>query len=322
MNRRSKLHLLNVNCEHMKKILITGASGMVGKHLTKALTEKGYLVHALVRKPQPDTPQVKYFTWDVEKGIIDKTCIEDVDAIVHLAGENIGKKPWSKRVRTHILQSRTDSIGLLYKLLATVDHQIKLVVSASGTGYYGSKCDELLNEDRVPADDFLGQTCFAWEMAVAKGRSLGLRTLSLRSGVIFAKDQGILPKLAAPIKLGLGATLGNGKQYLSWIHLDDAVAMYIYALEHPTLQGVYNMVAPEPVTNKQLNRQIAKILGKPLWLPPVPAFVLKSILGKMSDLLLDSTRVSPEKIIKAGFRFQYPTLETALKNIFSKEDRP
>ncbi|MFC0317781.1 TIGR01777 family oxidoreductase [Olivibacter oleidegradans] len=305
----------------MKRILITGASGMVGEHLTAALTKKGYIVHALVRKPQRDSEQVKYFTWNVEEGIIDKTCIEEVDAIVHLAGENIGKRPWSKNVRTKILKSRTDSIGLIYKLLSTGNHQVKQVVSASGTGYYGNKRDELLSEDRVPADDFLGQTCFAWEMAVAKGRSLGLRTVSLRCGVVFAKEGGALSKIAAPIKLGLGATLGSGKQYIPWIHIQDAVNMYIYALEHPGLQGVYNMVAPEPVTNKQLNQQIAKILGKPLWLPPVPAFVLKSIMGKMSELLLDSAKVSPDKILNAGFRFTYPTIETALKHIFEREKR-
>lgn len=294
---------------------------MVGEHLTEALIKKGYTVNALVRKLRPDTEQVKYFAWDVEKGTIDKTCIEEVDAIVHLAGENIGKKPWSKHIRTKILKSRTDSIALIYKLLQAADHQITQVVSASGTGYYGNKRDEVLNEDRVPADDFLGQTCFAWEMAVAKGRSLGLRTISLRCGVIFAKEGGALPKLAAPIKLGLGATLGNGKQYIPWIHLEDAVNMYVYALEHPGLQGVYNMVAPEPVTNKQLNRQLAKTLGKPLWLPPVPAFVLRSIMGKMSELLLDSTKVSPDKIINAGFHFAYPTVETALANIFEKEQK-
>lgn len=305
----------------MKKILITGASGMVGEHLTTALTKKGYIVHALVRKARPDTEQVKHFTWDVEKGIIDKTCIEEVDAIVHLAGENIGKKPWSKNIRTKILKSRTDSIALVYKLLSTVDHQVKQVVSASGTGYYGDKRDELLNEDRVPSDDFLGQTCFAWEMAVAKGRSLGLRTVSLRCGVVFTKKGGALSKLSAPIKLGLGATLGNGKQYIPWIHIEDAVNMYIYALEHPGLHGVYNMVAPEPITNKQLNQQIAKILGKPLWLPPVPAFVLKSIMGKMSELLLDSARVSADKIVNAGFRFTYPTVEAALENILEREKK-
>jgi len=300
-------------------VLITGASGMVGTELVTPLIQRGYRIHALTRKLPSEAHQVAYFTWDVEKQIIDEACIKGVGAIIHLAGENIGKKPWSKRVRNQILKSRTDSIDLLYQLLATVDHQVRCVISASATGYYGNRRDELLHEDRVPADDFLGSTCFAWEMAVAKGRSLGLRTVSLRSGVVFASNKGTLPKLAAPIKLGLGAALGNGKQYIPWIHMADVVNMYIYALEHPELHGVYNMVAPETITNKQLNQQLAKVLHKPLWLPPIPAFALKTILGKMSELLLDSTKVSPDKIIQAGFKFQYPTTDAALKNIFGKE---
>jgi len=302
-----------------RTVLITGASGMIGTALIARLVQKGYHVHALTRKLRPNTQQVTYFIWNVENGIIDQACVEGVSAIIHLAGENIGKKPWSKRVRNQILKSRIDSIDLIYQLLATANHQVACVISASATGYYGNRGNELLNEDRVPADDFLGRTCFAWEMAVAKGRSLGLRTVSLRSGVVFAPNKGTLPKLIAPIKLGLGAPFGNGKQFIPWIHITDAVSTYVYALEHAALHGVYNMVAPETITNKQLNQQLAKALHKPLWLPPIPAFALKTILGKMSELLLDSTRVSPDKIIRAGFQFQYPTIDAALQNIFSKK---
>lgn len=300
------------------KVLVTGASGMVGAKLIAILVEKGYLIHALSRKAHPDTDKIKYFSWNVDQGKIDKQCIDGVDAIIHLAGENIGKKPWSKRVRTHILKSRTDSIALIYQLLANYPHQVKHVISASGTGYYGNRREELLTEDRTPADDFLGQTCFAWELAVAKGRSYGLRTVSLRSGIILSKDQGALPKIAAPVRMGLGASLGNGKQYLPWIHVDDAVSMYVFALENQGVHGVYNMAAPETVTNKQFNQTLAKVLGKPLWLPPVPAFLLKSILGKMSETLLDSAKISPEKIVNAGFHFTYPTLKEALEAIYQQ----
>jgi len=299
------------------KVLVTGASGLVGSKLIQALVEKGHQVHAIGRKSHPDTATIKYFTWNIERGEIDKQCIEKVDAIIHLAGENIGKKPWSKRVRTTILKSRTDSIALIYQLLDSNPHQVKHVISASGTGYYGNRRNELLTEDRTPADDFLGQTCFEWELAVAKGRTYGLRIVSLRSGIILDKKKGALPKMVNAIRLGLGASLGNGKQYMPWIHLDDAVNTYLFALENLGIQGVYNMVAPETVTNQQLNQAIAKTLGKPLWLPPVPAFVLKSILGKMSEVLLDSAKVSPEKIVNAGFQFKYPTIKEALEAIYT-----
>jgi len=290
---------------------------MVGKALTTALAQKGYQVHALVRRNMPDTKQVSYFFWDIEKGIIDKACMEDVEAIIHLAGENIGKKPWSRKIRTGILNSRVDSLALLYKLLPATPHCVKCVISASATGYYGDNGEEWLTEDKAPADDFLGQTCLAWEQIVAQGKLYGLRTVSLRTGIILDKEQGILPMIAAPIKIGFGAPLGNGKQYFPWIHLQDVVRAYLFSLEHNGLHGAYNLVAPEAVTNKQLNQTLAKVLQKPLWLPPIPAFMLRVVLGKMSDSLLHSTRVSAEKLSNAGFSFEYPKLKKALTEIFT-----
>lgn len=302
----------------MQRILISGATGLIGKALIKALINKGYIVNALVRKPQADTENIHYFTWNVEDGIIDKACIEDVDAIIHLAGTNISKKPWSRNVRSAILKSRTDSIALIYSLLASGNHQVKTVVSASATGYYGNRAEELLTEEKPPADDFLGQTCLAWEQAVANGRSYGLRTVALRCGMVLTEEGGALPVLTKPISLGFGAPLGNGKQYIPWIHLADAAAMYIFALEHLGLNGAYNMVAPQIITNQQLNQEIAKKLGKPLWLPPIPAFILRGILGKMSAIVLDSTKVSAERIINAGFKFKYPTLREALTATYAE----
>lgn len=299
----------------MQRILISGATGLIGKALTDALVNKGYTVNALVRKSQTDVKNIHYFTWNVEEGIIDKTCIEDVDAIVHLAGANISKKPWSRSVRTRVLKSRTDSIALIFSLLSS-NHRVKTVISASGTGYYGARGEELLTEEKAPADDFLGQACLAWEQAVANGQSYGLRTVSLRCGMVLTKNGGALPILAGPIAMGLGAALGNGKQYTPWIHLEDVVNMYIFALEHPGLSGVYNMVAPQVVTNRQLNQEIAKKLGKPLWLPSVPAFLLRGVLGKMSAVVLDSTKVSAERILNAGFKFKHPTLPEALGAIY------
>lgn len=290
---------------------------MVGKALTMTLVKKGYQVHALVRKDTSDAKQVRYFFWDIDKGIIDKACIEGVEAIIHLAGESIGKKPWSRKIRTRILNSRIDSLALLYKLLSAAPHHVRCVISASATGYYGDKADEWLTEDKAPADDFLGQTCLAWEQIVAQGKLYGLRTVSLRTGAILSKEGGVLPTMVAPIKLGFGASLGNGKQYFPWIHLQDVVHAYLFALEHEGLHGAYNLVAPEVVTNKQLNQAIAKVLQKPLWLPPIPAVMLRVVLGKMSNILLHSARVSAEKITNAGFSFTYPKLEEALTEILT-----
>lgn len=302
----------------MNKILVTGASGLVGKALVAALIDKGYTINVLSRKAKPNTSSISYFTWDLEAGTIDKACLAEVDAIVHLAGAGIAKKPWSKNVRANILKSRTDSIQLIYQLLQSTPHQVKTVVSASGTGYYGDRRDELLTEERVPADDFLGQTCLAWEQVVSQAASYGIRTVSLRSGIILSKDGGALPLMAKPVKLGFGTSLGSGKQYIPWIHLEDAVDMYIFALEHDRLRGVYNMVAPETITNKTLNRALAQTLGRPLWMPPLPAFLIRSVLGKMSDLLLYSTRVSAERISNTGFKFKYPTIQEALSAIYKK----
>lgn len=299
------------------KILLTGATGFVGKALEKALVEQGHTLHSLTRNVLPDEESIRRFTWDIKKKQIDPNCIQGVDAIIHLAGSNIAAKPWSKSVRAEILNSRTDSIRLIYSLLANnADHTVKTIISSSATGYYSDRGNEELTEDKAPADDFLGQTCNAWENAVEEGKTFGLRCVFLRSGIVLDRYGGALPKLAAPIKLGLGTSLGHGKQWIPWIHLEDAVAQYIFALEHDGLNGPYNMVAPEPVTNEMLTRELAKALNKPLWLPPIPAVLIKTVMGKMSEIVLSSTKASAERISNAGFKFKYPGLEQAIKSIY------
>jgi len=300
----------------MKTVLISGATGMLGRALTDILCNKGYQIHALVRKELRDTEQIKYFQWNVEEGIIDSRCIENVDAIIHLAGMNIGKKPWSKRVRQQILKSRTDSINIIYKLLTALSHQVRTVISSSGTGYYGDRGDKLMTEDQLPSDNFLGQTCLAWEQAVALGSKYGLRCVYLRGGIILDKDQGALPILTKPFRFGFSPTFGNGKQWMPWIHIQDAVNMYCFALENEGLHGAYNMVAPENTTNRQFSRYLAEQLHAPKWLPPIPAFLLRTVIGQMSTMMLYSTKVSAERIINAGFRFQHPHVKEALADLY------
>jgi uncharacterized protein (TIGR01777 family) len=300
-----------------KSILLTGGSGLVGSVLTKALLDKGYTVSHLSRKPGKN-PQVKTFLWDVNKGQIDPACIEGVDTVVHLAGAGIAEKRWTKKRKQEIINSRTQSIGLIYHLLKNRKHEVKTIVSASATGYYSNRGDELLTENSAPAHDFMGQCCIQWEQAVDEGKELGLRIAKYRTGVILNEKGGALPQLALPVKFGFGAPLGSGKQWIPWIHLQDVVALYLRGIENDDMAGVYNMVAPNSVTNRQLTQAVAKQLHRPLWMPKVPAFALKLVLGEMSIVVLGSTKASAQKIEEAGFKFAFTDVESALKDIYSK----
>ncbi|QJD95519.1 TIGR01777 family protein [Mucilaginibacter robiniae] len=296
-------------------ILITGGSGILGQQLTQSLLNKGYQVNHLSRKLGKH-PQVKTFLWNVEQQQIDENCLQGIDTIVHLAGAGVADKRWTKKRKQQIIDSRTQSIRLIYQLMQRVPHQVKQVISASATGYYGDQSDELLVESSPAAHDFLGTCCMAWEKAVDEGQQLGLSITKFRTGVVLTQQGGALPQLARPIKFGVGAALGNGRQWIPWIHIQDAVNMYLEAIEGSLLPDVYNMVAPTPATNQQLTIAVAKQLRKPLWLPNVPAFLLKLLFGKMSTVVLGSTRVSAEKVQQAGFTFTYNNLTDALKNIY------
>jgi uncharacterized protein (TIGR01777 family) len=298
-----------------KRILITGGTGVLGKQLTQLLLDKGYTVSHLSRKPGND-PKVKTFLWDVNKGQIDEHCIDGVDMIIHLAGAGIADGRWTGERKKEIIESRTKSIGLIYDLLKHKQHRVKKVISASGIGYYSDRGDELMIEDSPPAHDFMGECCIAWENAVNDGKALGLDILIFRTGVVLIKGEGALAKMDIPVKLGIGSPLGNGKQWLSWIHHQDVSAMYMFGVEHDELTGVYNMAAPTPVTNAQLTKAIARQMRRTLWAPNVPAFLLKLLLGEMATIVLGSTRVDAEKIEKAGFQFKYPDIESALQEIY------
>ena len=302
--------------EHQnKRILITGGTGTLGKQLTRLLLDKGYAVNHLSRKPGND-PKVKTFLWDINKGQIDENCVDGVDMIIHLAGAGIAEKRWTNERKSEIVESRTKSIGLIYDVLKNKTHKVKKVISASGIGYYSGRGDELLDEESLPAHDFMGECCIAWEAAVNEGKGLGLEVLIFRTGVVLVREEGALAKIDVPIKLGIGSALGNGKQWLSWIHHRDVSAMYMFGIEREGLTGVYNMAAPAPVTNVQLTKAIALQLKRPLWVPKVPAFLLKLLLGEMATVVLGSTRVNAAKIMKAGFVFKYPEISGALKEIY------
>lgn len=299
----------------MKSILLTGGSGLLGRHLTKALLAKGYTVSHLSRKAGNDA-KVKTFVWDISKGIIDEHCIDGVDTIVHLAGSGIAEKRWTDARKKDLIDSRVKSIELVYDLLKRKQHQVTSVISASGIGYYSNRGDELMFESNAPTGDFISQCCVLWEAAVDEGEKLSLRVLKFRTGVVLDKDGGALPTLAKPIELFIGSPIGSGKQWIPWIHWQDVVDMYLLGIKNKDLSGVYNMVAPNPVTNKQLTEAVAKQLHKPLWAPNVPGFVLKILLGEMGSIVLGSTKVSAQKIEDIGFKFKYADIDTALTEIY------
>jgi uncharacterized protein (TIGR01777 family) len=297
-----------------KHILLTGGTGLIGKNLTKQLLAEGYQVSHLSRKLGKD-PKVKTFLWDIEKGEIDEQCIGGVDIIVHLAGAGIAEKRWTEKRKQLIIDSRTKSIELVYKLLAAKKNQVNSVISASAIGYYSDRGDELMTEASPPNNDFMAKCCVEWEAAVDKGAKLNLRIAKFRTGVVL-DNGGALAMMATPVKLYVGSPLGTGQQWVPWIHWQDVVNMYLYAIKNEQLTGVFNMVAPNPLTNKQLTQAIAKQLRKPLWAPSVPAFILKLLLGEMSTVVLGSTKVSSKKIEGAGFKFKYPEIASALKEIY------
>jgi uncharacterized protein (TIGR01777 family) len=204
----------------------------------------------------------------------------------------------------------------VYDLLKRKPHQVTSIISASGIGYYSNRGDELMYETSVPTSDFISQCCVIWEAAADEGEKLGARVLKFRTGVVLDKDGGALPMLAKPIKLLVGSPIGSGKQWVPWIHWQDVVGIYLLGIENKGLAGVYNMVAPKPVTNKQLTQAVAKQLHKPLWAPNVPGFVLKILLGEMSSIVLGSTKVSAQKIEEAGFKFKYADIDIALTEIY------
>ncbi|MEO5912159.1 MAG: TIGR01777 family oxidoreductase [Pelobium sp.] len=298
-----------------KKILITGGSGTVGKHLSEMLLKKGYEVAHLSRS-EGNHPKIKTYLWDVDQQQIDENCIDGVDTIVHLAGAGIADSRWTDKRKDIIITSRTDSIALIYDLLKRKTNQVKNVVSASAAGFYSDRKNTLLSETDSPNTDFLAHSCVLWEKAVDKGAALGLRVVKFRTGVILDLETGALPEIAKPIKWGVGSPLGSGKQWISWIHLDDVVNMYLKGIEDQRLKGAYNMSTPYPLTNEALTKAIANQLDKKLWAPKVPAFALKLMLGEMSAVVLGSTKMSVQKIEETGFKFKFPEVKAALKDIY------
>lgn len=296
----------------MASILVTGGTGFIGRALCDLLRENGHTVFILSRN-QHIKPNSYY--WNTDTHYIDVKAIREADYIIHLAGEGIADKRWTKERKQLLISSRVDSANLLFEKVKELNPNLKGFISASGIGYYGATTSEkIYNENDAAGRDFVSAICKVWEKAANQFNKINIRTVILRTGVVLSKEGGALEKLSQPIKLGVGAALGSGEQYIPWIHLEDLCNMYLYAIENEEIKGIYNAVAPEHLTNKSLTKIIAEKLKKQLWLPNIPAFVMKMLLGKMAAIILEGSRVSAEKIMAAGFKFSYSTIKEALDN--------
>jgi hypothetical protein len=290
------------------KILISGGSGLVGKSLLEQFPEEKYELAILSRSSANDG--VKTFVWDVGAGTIDANAMEFADWVIHLAGENIAAKPWSKAQKKRIIESRVASTQLLYKAILEAKSKPQKFLSASAVGFYGAiNSETIFEENACAATDFLGTTTAIWESEVDKIKELGLNPIFLRIGVVLSPEGGALPKMLLPINYGLGAGIGSGKQYMPWIALEDLGRMMMYLLENETEFKVYNAVAPQHITNYEMMKTLAKSKGKPFFLPNVPAVFMKMMYGEMADILLYGSRVSSDRILSTGFKFNYSTLE-------------
>ncbi len=295
----------------MTKVLITGASGLIGSTLSELLS-KNHSIVQLGRSKRENKDSS--FVWDIKKNEIEPNAFDEDSTIVHLAGSNVGDKRWTSSWKKEILDSRIRSTRLLFDTIKKNNRSIKTFVSASAIGYYGFESDSVFEEESIPGEDFLAQVTKRWEDEVDKIKSLGIRVVKIRIGIVLSEKGGALDKMVLPIKYGVGSPLGSGQQYLSWIHIDDLCGIFAKAIEDEKMNGAYNAVSSW-VTNSEMTKAIAKTLKKPLWLPNVPSFVLKIILGEMADIVLNGSKVSSEKIKNAGFRFQYSVLENALKDL-------
>jgi uncharacterized protein (TIGR01777 family) len=311
----------------MNTVLITGGTGLIGTALTKTLIEKNYKVIILTRDvekiKQLSSANVSYAEWNINDQTIDAAAVAKSDYIIHLAGAGIADKRWTSRRKKEIIDSRIQSSNLLVKALKENKNNVKAVISASGIAWYGQATPGEKGTEKNPfietdpaAEDFLGTTCKEWEASIDPVTSLGKRLIKFRTGIVLSSEGGALGEFKKPLRFGIAAILGNGRQVMSWIHLEDLVRLYIYAIENEKMNGVYNAVAPQPVTNKKFTLQLARKIRGRFFVPVfVPSFIIDLVVGEVSSEVLKSIAVSCDKIKTEGYQFLYPSVQAALHHL-------
>lgn len=295
-----------------KNILITGGSGLIGRNLTNLLLKNNYNVGILTRKDKPDN-KIKYFTWNYENKQLDEKALVFADSIIHLAGENISNKRWTNKQKQKIIDSRVKTTTLIYEILNKKNHKLENFISASAIGYYGTfTSDKIFTEQNQAGDDFLSEVVVKWENAADKLKDFSNNLLKFRIGVVLSHKGGALVEMYNVVKKGIGSALGSGNQYMPWISLNDLSRLFLYGLEN-NLNGVYNAVNPEHITNKVFMQKMTKYFNKPFFMPAIPSFMLKALFGQKASLLLEGSRVSSDKIINKGFVFK-----DTLNKVFDK----
>ena len=302
----------------MDKILVAGGTGLIGKHLCKKLKAIGYDVSILSRSRKLINSS-SIFYWNPDNNEIEIESLNNIDYIINLAGANISSQRWTKKRKIQIIDSRVNSGLVILNAIKKHEIKIKAYISASAIGYYGTiTTQNIFIESDAPSVDFLSEVCQKWELTTDKFNELGIRTVKIRTGIVLALDGGALNKMTTPIKQNIGSILGSGNQYMPWIHLEDLCNIYVLALTDKQFSGAINAVAPMHISHKDFTLTIASILNKKIFLPNTPAFLIKLIFGNRSNLILNGSRISSNKIIELGYTFKFPKLEGALKNIFQK----
>lgn len=297
-------------------VLITGASGLIARELSKKL-EKEFTVRFLTRKKRRDNE----WEWDLKNGTIDESAFENLSHIIHLAGANISEKRWTEERKKELISSRVESAKLLSGMVKKKNLKLKSFISASGINYYGTTTTEkIYKEDDQSGNDFLSEVVILWEKSadIFKEQDLAERVVKIRTAIVLSEKEGALKKMMVPVEFGIGSPIGSGKQYMPWIHIKDICSIYEFALKNTDIQGAYNSSAPQHTTNENFTKKLAEVLKRPLLMPNVPAFVLKLIFGELSDALLEGSRASSQKIQDAGFQFEFPDLKGALENLLKK----
>lgn len=299
------------------RVLVAGGTGAVGRQLCAYLADQNFEVSILSRRKNENS-LYKTYLWDYKHSLIDNKALENCDYVVHLAGAGIADSRWTPQRKREILESRIKTTILIHKALSRMNHKVKAVVSASAVGYYGQiNSDKTFVENDPPGSDFVAEVCKKWEEENRKFEEIGIRSVQLRIGIVLMKKGGALEKMVQPFKYNLGAVLASGKQIIPWIHVEDLIRIIYQGIQLTQMQGPYNACSPYPVTNSTFSKLLAKTMKKTIWLPNIPAFALKIILGNRAVLLTKGSRVSAEKIIDTGFKFNQPELEPALRNLLA-----